>query len=251
MINAVIIDDEVNAIETLKWKLAQYCPEVTVVATFDDPVLGKAFLRANPPDLLFLDIEMPMLNGFDILEDLDRIRFDVIFTTAYENYGIMAVKFSALDYLLKPVRNKELTEAVERFKEKRWEKHDPNQQVRALLHNLREEEELGRPSRITLATKESLELVEPREIIYCASDSNYTMVYLTDGRKKLISRTLREFEDMLTPFDFYRPHNSYLVNMALVREYIKVDGGYLVLKNQVKIPVSKSRKEGLLSYFST
>jgi two-component system, LytTR family, response regulator len=248
MIRAIIIDDEPNSVETLQWKIETYCPKVRVVETFSDPVNGLEYLRGNEIDLLFLDIEMPNLSGFDVLEALNNIQFDVIFTTAYDQYGIQAVKFSALDYLLKPVRNKELIEAVERFVNK-GEQAYPNMQIASLLQNLKSESETGRPEKITLATKESLELVAPSEITYCESDSNYTMVYLSDGRKKLISRTLRDFEQMLAPFYFFRTHNSFLVNMNEVREYVKSDGGYLVLKNKQKIPVSKSKRERLMEFF--
>ena len=248
MIKAVILDDEKNCVETLQWKLEHFCPDVSVVATFNDPTKALDFLRGEEVDLLFLDIEMPNMNGFDVLESLSTCSFDVIFTTAYDNYGIQAVKFSALDYLLKPVRNKELTEAVDRHMKKSVAR-DPRIQIESLLKNLHAENQTGRPAKITLATKESLELVDPAEIIYCESDSNYTMVFLQDGRKKLISRTLGEFEEMLEPFHFCRSHNSYLVNMDAVREYVKTEGGYLILKNGKQIPVSKTKRERLLTYF--
>ena len=248
MIRAIIIDDEPNSVETLQWKIENFTPQLSVIETFSDPVKGLEYLRGNEVDLLFLDIEMPNLSGFDVLEAIDNIQFDVIFTTAYDQYGIQAVKFSALDYLLKPVRNKELIEAVERFVNKGGESN-PNMQIASLLQNLKSEAATGKPDKITLATKESLELVAPAEILYCESDSNYTMVYLADGRKKLISRTLRDFEEMLTPFLFFRTHNSFLVNMNEVREYVKTDGGYIVLKNKQKIPVSKSKRERLMEYF--
>ncbi len=248
MIRAVIIDDEPNSIETLRWKVENFCPQLSIQKTFSDPVEALSYLREHETDLIFLDIEMPNLSGFDVLEALGDITFDVIFTTAYDQYGIQAVKFSALDYLLKPVRNKELIEAVERHIEKSG-KSNSGMQIASLLENLKSESVTGLPDKITLATKESLELVSPSEITHCESDSNYTMVYLTDGRKKLISRTLREFEDMLTPFNFFRTHNSYLVNMNEVREYVKTDGGYIVLKNKQKVPVSKSKRERLMEYF--
>jgi two-component system LytT family response regulator len=248
MIKAVIIDDERNSIETLLWKVENFTPDVKVIATFTDPQKGMEYLQKNEIDVLFLDIQMPNLSGFDVLEALDEIDFEVIFTTAFDQYGIQAVKFSALDYLLKPVRNKELEEAIDRYINKR-QARNPKLQIDNLLQNLKSESSTGLPARITLATKESLELVEPAEICYCESDSNYTMIYLVDGRKKLISRTLREFEDMLKPFNFIRTHNSFLVNMAEVREYVKTDGGYIVMKNNANIPVSKSKREGLMAHF--
>lgn len=247
MTKAVIIDDEVHSIETLKWKLENYCPEVCVEASFTNPAEGIEYLRQNAPQILFLDIEMPMLNGFDVLEELGRdIPFDVIFTTAYDNFGIQAVKFSALDYLLKPVQNKELKEAIEKHirKTQHWV---PSEQVDGLLQNVQAEKK-GKAGKIALASKEVIEFVDPSEIIVCSSNSNYTEIFLSDGRKKVISRTLREFQDMLTPHNFFRPHNSYLINLAEVKEFIRGDGGYLVMKNKMKIPVSKNKKDELLSF---
>lgn len=245
MIRAVIIDDEPHSIETLRWKIENYCPEVEVVAAFDSPNEGVQYLRDHACDMLFLDIEMPRLNGFDVLEEIGApLPFDVVFTTAYDNFGIQAVKFSALDYLLKPVQNKELREAVEKHLNK-GRRNVPPEQVEALMHNVQAERK-GKPGRVALASKESIEFVDPADIVVCTSSSNYTEVYTTDGRKRVISRTLKDFEDMLLPFQFFRPHHSHLINLARVREYIRGDGGYLIMENKMKIPVSKSRKDALL-----
>jgi len=249
MIKAVIIDDEKDSIETLKWKLENYCPDVSIVASFEKPAEGVGYLRQNPPDLLFLDIEMPMLTGFDVLEELGRdIPFDIIFITAYDNFGIQAVKFSALDYLLKPVQNKELKEAIDKHLKKAKAKI-PTEQIEVLLNNVQAERK-GKKGRVALASKESIEFVDPHDIVVCEANSNYTNVYLSDGRKRVISKTLKEFEDMLAPFDFFRPHNSNLINLARVREFIRGDGGYLVMENKMKIPVSKTKKEELLLMLS-
>lgn len=249
MIKAVIIDDEQHSIETLQWKLENYCPDVTIIAAFDKPAEAIKFLKQNSPDILFLDIEMPMLNGFDVLEELGReVPFDIIFTTAYDNFGIQAVKFSALDYLLKPVQNKDLKEAIDKHLKKSGQRPLAIQ-IEGLLNNVQSERK-GRPGKIALASKESIEFVEPSEIIVCVSSSNYTTVYLADGRKKLISKTLKEFEDLLVPYNFFRPHNSHLVNLGRVREFIRADGGYLVMENKMKVPVSKNRKEKLMEQLS-
>jgi len=246
MIKAVIIDDEYHSIETLKWKLENYCPDVSVMASFERPAEGVTWLRQNAPDLLFLDIEMPMLNGFDVLGELGSdINFDVIFTTAYDNFGIQAVKFSALDYLLKPVQNKELKEAIEKHQRKALRRIS-TEQVDVLLNNVQAEKK-GKMGRIALASKESIEFVDPQTIICCEASSNYTTVYLTDNRKKVISRILKDFEDMLSPYHFFRAHNSFLVNLNQVREFIRGDGGYLVMENKMRIPVSKSRREELMN----
>ena len=249
MIKAVIIDDELHSVETLRWKLENYCPEVEIVASFTDPVKGLEHLKSDPPQLLFLDIEMPMLNGFDVLEELNgQTPFEVIFTTAYDDFGIQAIKFSALDYLLKPIQNQELKKAVEKSMHKTKEQGVSSQQLEVLFNNIKEEEK-GKPGRIALSTKESIEFVEPNEIIVCISDSNYTMVHMAGGRKKLISRTLKEFEELLSSFGFFRVHHSHLVNLAQVREYVRTDGGYLIMKNKMNIPVSRSKREELLRQF--
>ena len=249
MIKAVIIDDEKDSIDTLRWKLENYCPDVSVSAAFEKPAEGVSYLKKNTVDLLFLDIEMPMLTGFDVLEELGReIPFDIIFITAYDNFGIQAVKFSALDYLLKPVQNKELKEAIDKHLKKIHQKI-PSEQIDVLLNNVQAERK-GKRGRIALASKESIEFVDPHEIVVCEANSNYTNVYLAEGRKRVISKTLKEFEDMLVQFDFFRPHNSHLVNLSRVKEFIRGDGGYLVMENKMKIPVSKNKREELLGLLS-
>lgn len=245
MIRVAIIDDELDSIETLEWKIEQYCPEASVVQSFNDPVKGLEFLKEQSIDILFLDIEMPRLNGFDILQSLGEVYFDVIFTTAYDDFGIQAIKFSALDYLLKPVQINDLQAAIKKHQKKKEGPSIHQKQIDILLTNIQKEKS-GRPGLIALATKESIEYAQPDDIIVCCSDSNYTMIHFQDGRKKLIARTLKEFDSMLSDYDFYRPHNSYLVNLTKVKEYIRSDGGYLILQNGMKIPVSKGRKEEFL-----
>lgn len=245
MIKALIIDDELDSIETLKWKLENYCPEVAIQATFNDPTKGLEYLKNNVIDLLFLDIQMPKLNGFDVLQAFPAINFDVIFTTAYDDFGIQAIKFSALDYLLKPVQVNELEKAVQKHIQKNKNTTISQKQIEVLFKNIKLEQS-GQPGLIALATKESIEFVKPEEIIACASDSNYTMIHFEDGRKKLISKTLKEFDLMLSKHHFFRPHHSYLVNLQQVKEYVRMDGGYLIMRNKMTIPVSKSKREAFL-----
>lgn len=246
MIKAVIIDDEQHSIDTLKWKLDNYCPGVEVIGAFDKPAEGVKYLKQYPPDLLFLDIEMPMLNGFDVLEELGRdLSFDIIFITAYDNFGIQAIKFSALDYLLKPVQNKELKEAIDKHLKKAQQKPTADQ-IDFLLSNVQAEKR-GKLGKIALASKESIEFVDATEIIYCEANSNYTNVYMADGKKKVISRTLKDFEELLAVHQFFRPHISFLVNLNRVKEFIRGDGGYLLMENKIKIPVSRNKREELLS----
>ncbi len=240
MIKAVLVDDEKHSLATLAWKLEKFCPDVEVVAQFNDPMEALQHLQKDPPNLVFLDIEMPRLNGFEVLEELGgELPFEVIFTTAYDEFGIRAIKVNALDYLLKPIQNQELKDAIEKYKRK------SGKPVEVLFSN-KKEETTALPGRIALATKESIEFVSPDEIILCTSDSNYTMVYLTDGRKKLISRTLKDVEEWLEPFNFFRAHHSHLVNLRHIKEYVRADGGYLLLSNKMTLPVARNRKDELL-----
>lgn len=245
MISAIIIDDELDSIETLKWKLDNYCPEVKVQATFNDPTKGLEFLKNNKIDLLFLDIQMPKLNGFDVLQAFPAINFDIIFTTAYDEFGIQAIKFSALDYLLKPVQVHELEKAVQKHILKNKNIGINQQQIDLLLKNITLEQS-GLPGLIALATKESIEFVHPDEIVACASDSNYTMIHFVDGRKKMIAKTLKEFDLMLSKYHFFRSHHSYLVNLGQVKEYVRTDGGYLIMRNKMTIPISRGKREEFL-----
>ena len=245
MIKVVLIDDEEHALETLEWKIKNYCPDVAILQTFSSPVKALPFLQEQQFDLLFLDIEMPEMNGFELLQQVRDVHFDVIFTTAYDEYGIKAIKYSALDYLLKPVQVEELTEAVSKFQEKHSHSVLP-QQLEVLFQSLQEKN--AKNQKIALSTKESIELVAPKDIIMCESDSNYTLVYLQD-RKKLISKTLKDFEEMLVPFNFFRTHQSYLINVEQIAEFVKGEGGYLVMKNGLRVPVSRSKREALMKYF--
>ena len=169
----------------------------------------------------------------------------MIFTTAYDEYGIRAIKYSALDYLLKPVAVEELVKAVQKCLDKKHQSITP-QQLEVLFNSLKQEHDVNQ--KIALSTKESIELVKPTDIIYCESDNNYTMVYLQD-RKKMISKTLKEFEELLVPHNFFRTHQSFLVNIDHIREYKRQDGGYLVMSNLKNVPVSRNKREGVLKLF--
>lgn len=247
MIRAAIIDDEQHSIDTLNWKIENYCEDVEVVRTFSDPVEGAEFLKNNSIDLLFIDIEMPMMSGFDVLEEVgEKIDFEVIFVTAYDSFGIKAIKFSAIDYLLKPVQNKELMAALEKYAN-RTSKTLKQKQVFGLLSNIKAEGERSK-SKIGLVSKDSVEFVYPSEILFCEADSNYTIVHLCDQSKRMISKTLKDYEGMLSEFGFIRPHNSFLINLEEVREYKRQDGGSIIMSNGQKIPVSKHRKDSLKQY---
>ncbi len=242
MIHAIILDDEKHSVATLAWKLEKFCPEIEIVKQFTDSMEALEFIKENPPDLLFLDVEMPRLNGFEVLEELPQpVLFEVILITAYDEFGIRAVKANVLDYLLKPIQNQELKAAIEKFKQKKELENSEQKTITSTI-----DDSTPKSNRIALATKESIEYVLPKDIILCSSESNYTMIYLEGGRKKLISRTLKDVETWLQDHGFYRVHNSHLVNLSHIKEYVRTEGGYLLLSDGRTLPVARNRKEKLL-----
>ena len=245
-LTAILVDDETHCLETLQWDLEQFCPEIEVLETCDSPEKGMKAIQKHQPDLVFLDIEMPGMNGFELLRKLAPVHFDVIFTTAYDQFALDAIKSNALDYLLKPIDGEELTTSVQKVLQQRSQ---PITQT--LLEQLFENLKGQNPSfpSVALPTMEGLEFVEIQDIVYCESSSNYTYIYAMSGDRILVSKTLKEVESMLEGNHFFRVHNSYLVHLIYVKKYVKGKGGYLVLKNGSEIPVARSRKEDLLKLF--
>jgi two-component system LytT family response regulator len=243
MLRVVIIDDEKHCCDNLQWLLNEYCPDVEVVAVSSTAEDGLAQIGRLQPQLIFLDVEMPGTNGFQLLERLHGIDPDIIFTTAYDRYAVRAIRFGALDYLLKPIDKDELREAVN----KSLNRPHPNslKQLAALLTHVKPNDN---PSvqKIALPTLHGYELVPLGNILVCESSSNYTDIRLIDDQHFLISRTLKEIGELLDRAPFFRVHNSFLVNLDFAVRYLKGEGGSLVLKNDVTVPVSRSRKEELL-----
>lgn len=240
MIKALIVDDEEKAREVLQALIEMYIPEITTVETTGSPMEAVGLIRHFQPDILFLDVVMPRMNGFDVLNTLDEWNFDVIFTTAYNNYAIQAIRFSALDYLLKPIDPDELRTAVDRFLEKRQTERKTLYQN--LVHNLN----ASRSSdfRLAVTTTEGTFFYNTGEIIRCEADSNYTQFYLTQNRKFIASRTLKEYDEMLTEHGFLRVHKSHLVNLDFVEDYL--GRGFVRLKDQTEIEVARRRREAVL-----
>lgn len=237
---AVLVDDEQANLENLQVLLAKNCLEVKVVAISDN--IEDAFQKVNlhRPDLLFLDIQMGKTTGFDLLNLITEKTFEVIFVTAYDNYGIQAVKFAALDYLLKPVDPDELIAAV--FKaETRMKSKINSEQLNFLLHQIRRTE----PGilKIALPQQHEIRYVAINDIIRCVADNTYTFFYLANNEKILISKPLKEYSDLLKPQGFIRAHQSHLVNPTFVKSWLKEDGGMLLMNNGNKIPVSKPNRE--------
>ena len=242
MIRAILIDDEVHCLDTLNMLLSDYCPQVQVIDQCVSAKKGLEAIEDLKPELVFLDIEMPFMNGFEILEHFKQIPFSVIFTTSYDQYAIKAIRFSALDYLLKPVDHEDLQRAV--LKSLQHSRHPLPEQFEILLQKLKNP---AIPvNRIAIPTMEGYQLVPAESIISCESESNYTFLFLKDKRKIIASRNLKDIEEMLEDYSFIRVHNSYLVNINEVEKYIKGEGGYLVMSDGSMVNVSRSRKDLLL-----
>lgn len=240
-INAVIIDDELNNIDNLLSLLKRHCPSVEVVATAGNAGEGAAVISQYQPDLVFLDIQMPGKNGFDMLQSLPACNFEIIFVTAFDQYGIQAVKFAAIDYLLKPIDVEELVVAVNKVMEKQYQKKQ-NGQLEGLLQylqNIHKKEE----HRVALPAAKEIRFVFTKDIIRCESNSNYTTFYLQNGEKLVVSKPILEYEELLGDYGFVRCHQSHLVNQRYIKSYIKEDGGHLLLDDNTQVPVSRQKKD--------
>jgi two-component system LytT family response regulator len=248
MIHAVLIDDEMHCLDTLNILISDYCPTIHVSARCLSGKKGLEAIEKIKPELVFLDIEMPLMNGFELLEKFDKIPFSVIFTTGYDQYAIKAIRFSALDYLLKPIDPKELVGAVHKVQ---VQKAPPSaEQFRMLMNQIQHKE--NNLYKIAIPTLDGFELIMVDQVIYCEANDNYTHFYLKNGNKITVCRTLREIEEQLEDFSsFLRIHHSYIVNLNEADKYIRGDGGYLVMNSGSTINVSRSRKSLLLKKFNT
>lgn len=241
MIRAVIVDDEPNNVQNLVQLLERHCPQVSVAGTAYDSVSGKEVILEQRPDLVFLDISMPGQTGFDLLKNIPSPDFDVIFVTAFHQYGIQAIKFSALDYLLKPIDVQELRQAVDKAQARRADRQQKGQ-LENLLQLLRHQQQ-KEEHRIALPGARETRLVHPGRIIRCEASNNYTTFYLQGGEKYLVSRPIFEYEEMLKDYGFLRCHQTHLVNKEFIRSWVKEDGGYLLLEDNTAIPVSRQKRE--------
>lgn len=242
MIRAIIIDDEQNCIDSLAFDLQKHCSEVELLGTCTDPKEGLLAIKRHKPDLVFLDVQMPWMTGFEMLELIDEINFAIVFTTAYDQFAAKAFRISAVDYLLKPVDVNDLKGAVKKAAEK-IQKQLGVENIVNLLQNIKQPEG---SQRIAFPGREGFEFVEAAKIIYAQAEGSYTHVFLTDKRKLVISKTLSDIEEMLPPDLFHRIHHSTLVNLSHVTHLFKSDGGYIVLENGEKLAVSKSKKDSLM-----
>ena len=235
-IRYILVDDERNNLENLQFLLQEHCPALEFVGAARSVQEALPLITAAVPDLIFLDIQMPGETGFDLLRSIDKPAFEVIFVTAYDQYGIQAIKFSALDYLLKPVAIEELIQAVDKATEKIKSKQQ-NKNITNLLAYL--EKPKATSLRIALPTLKETHYVKLEEIIRCEASDNYTLFFLQNGENILVSKTLKEYDDLLRLHNFQRVHQSHLVNMQFVKSLLKEDGGTLLLSDKTKIPISR------------
>ena len=243
MLRSIIIDDEKRGRETLSNLLKENCPNVEIVATAGSKDEGIAAINKHKPDFIFLDVEMPGGSGFKLLKELGDTKPDIIFVTAFDHYAIKAIKFSALDYILKPINIDELIKAVEKVQEK--QRDGLQEQLEMLLSNVSITSNYLR--NIALPTLEGLELVEIDKILYCEADANYTTLHLLDGVKVLVTRILKEFEELLAESNFVRIHHSYLINLGHLKKYVKGKGGSVIMKDGTELIVSVRKKEVLIN----
>jgi two-component system LytT family response regulator len=239
---AIIVDDEIANIENLRALLLKHCPQVAVVAAAGNNKDAAELISLHQPNLLFLDIQLKDDSGFNLLKLLTEKSFEVIFVTAFDSYGIQAIKFAALDYLLKPVDIDELVAAVAKAEEKRESKQH-NRQLDFLLASIKKEEK--QPLKIALPQQKEIRYVSVSDIIRCEADNVYTFFYLQNGDRILVSKSLKEYAGLLEPNGFLRAHQTHLVNITAIKSWLKEDGGTLLLSNGDKIPVSRPNREKL------
>ena len=241
MLRSIIIDDEPYCCEILAAMLEADCPQLQVVAICGNGEEGLQAIRKHNPDVVFLDVEMPKMNGFEMLEQIP-VNFHLIFTTSYDQYAVKAIRFSALDYLLKPIDREELRKAVHKAEQRI--QIPMVQQLEILMQKIKQ------PStpinKIALPTMEGLQMIPVDTIINCESDDNYTKLILKNGKRLLVTRSLKEIEESLEQYSFVRIHRSYLVNLNEIEKYIKGEGGYLIMSDGSTVDVSRSRKEILM-----
>ena len=243
----IIIDDETHCTNVLKSLIGKVHSDYNIIGIFTNPLEGLEFIKKNPPDLLFLDIEMPNLNGFSLLDNLLPIDFDVIFTTAYDQYAIKAFRYSAINYLLKPITEKSIVKALSNWEKRR--KKTSEKQWRLLRDQLNDSKK--EVSQIALPTGVGYQIVEIENIVRCQSDSNYTNIFCKDENKVLISRTLKEIEELLRDHGFLRVHQSHLINPQFVKGILKHDGGSLIMNNDIEIPVSRQKTKQINEILET
>ncbi len=247
MIRAIIIDDESRSLKLLINLLSDYCKEVEIIGTANNVKEGYDLIQNKMPDVLFLDIEMQRETGFDLLLKFNEIPFDIIFTTAFQQYALQAIKFSALDYLLKPIDVEELKLALAKVAKNKY-RNELSQKFDTLINNLKHPK--SEQIQLALPSSDGLTIVQIQDIIYLRSDRQYTLFQLKSGEKIVTSKNLGEYEDLLLEHNFFRVHHSALINLNEIKKYVRGDGGLVLMSNGESIEVSKRKKEHFLKQFT-
>ena len=241
MLRVVIVEDEVHSREALRSLLLEFCEGIEIVGIADDIETAVPLIQQSNPDILFLDVELQTGTGFDLLDQLGEINFDIVFTTAFEQYAVKAIKLSSIDYLLKPIDIEELQKAVEKAKVKR--DHDLQRlKLETLMSNLGP----ASKKKICLSTNEGMEFINIQDIVFCEANGAYTKFILTNGTTILVSKNLKEYETILPDQSFMRVHNSFLINLAEVKKFVKSEGGYILMKNNSQISISPKKRDEFL-----
>lgn len=243
MIRAVIVDDEKEGLDILEYDLRQLGLDIDIAGKFHDPQEALKFLANNPTDVLLLDIEMPWMSGFDLLDRLENISFKVIFVTAYDQYAIKAFRYYAIDYLLKPVTRDQLREAINRVIESPAGEPDARH-IRALIESISLKP--GIFTKFVIPTLEGYNLVDIADIVRCQADNNYVEVYMIDGRRVVMSKPLKYAQEILEGNGFFRAHQSHLINLQHVMKYVKTDRGHVVMRDKSIVYLSRGKKEGFV-----
>jgi len=246
LLKAIIVDDEQHCVDTLAAMLQKkFAENITLLGTYNNADDAKQAIQTLAPDLVFLDVEMPRKTGVDMLFEIKHIDFEIIFTTAYEQYAVRAIKFNALDYLLKPFGIEELQEAINKCIEKRKQVSNNGAEGFAVfLQNLKTA--LPENKRITISTGKGLQFIEIKTIVHIEALNNYSQFYFTDKTKLLVCKTLKEFDDMLTGYNFFRVHNSHLINLAHIKSILTEDGDIAVMTNGSQVEISRRKKPELI-----
>src|SRR5215467_610780 len=242
LLKAILVDDEPSSLQNLQQKLIEFCPGIKIVATPNKPEEAIFLIRHHKPDVIFLDIEMPRMSGFRLLEELHETEAEIIFTTAYNHYAIDAIRISAFDYLVKPISVEDLQNAVNRLMIQH--KRQTQEKLNILRKSLQESK--SQEDSIAIPTSEGMEFISIKNIMRIESSANYSRLYLLNGQILLVTRLLKDFEEMLLPYRFYRVHHSHVINLAYIKKYIRGEGGQVVMQNGDVIDVARRKKDEFL-----
>jgi len=246
ILRTVIVDDEQDAVNFIESIAKEYCPNIKIIGKAYSAIEGVEVITKEKPDLVFLDVEMPHGSGFDLLAGFPEKDFDVIFITAFNHYAIRAIKFSAVDYILKPININEFIEAVKRVEEARDTRSNRNVNFKTLFENLK----TTMPSKLAIPTSNGMEYLNTKDIIRVEADRSYSWFFLKGEIKHLVSRNLKEYQELLSDRNFFRTHNSHLINLEHVKKYIRHEGGYIEMIDGSTVPISRGKKDLFLEHMS-